>query len=238
MSNAYATEREARLHYAAKFMRYTGITEGSTAHKELVADYNAIRPLPRGYTATLSDDWCALSVCGQGYELGYRSWPFECSCPKIAAAAKKAGRWRQAGETPEIGEWCLYDWEPNGSPNHIGVVAWVEGGKVWVSEGNYNDSHKIREISVDDWRIFGYAMLDFTELVAKTATAPATEEGTGMDEIIFHSIGDVPEWARATVQKLMDKGALQGVGGGDLDLTVDLLRMLVINDRCGLYDLG
>lgn len=57
-------------------------------------------------------------------------------------------------------------------------------------------------------------------------------------EIVFHTIDEVPGWAKATIQKLIDKGALQGVGGGDLDLTVDLVRMLVINDRCGLYDLG
>ena len=57
----YKTEMEARLHYVAKFMRYTGTTEGSDAHRELVEDYNRIRPLPRGYAAKMSDDWCALS---------------------------------------------------------------------------------------------------------------------------------------------------------------------------------
>ena len=46
---------------------------------------------------------------------------------------------------------------------------------------------------------------------------------------------NMPEYARPTVQKLVDKGILQGDDGG-LNLTDDLLRILVINDRAGLYD--
>ena len=46
---------------------------------------------------------------------------------------------------------------------------------------------------------------------------------------------NMPEWARPTIQKLVDKGVLKGDGDG-LNLTEDLVRMLVINDRAGLYD--
>ena len=46
---------------------------------------------------------------------------------------------------------------------------------------------------------------------------------------------NMPEWARPTIQKLVDKGILQGDENG-LGLTDDLLRVLVINDRAGLYD--
>ena len=46
---------------------------------------------------------------------------------------------------------------------------------------------------------------------------------------------NMPEYARPTVQKLVDKGILQGDENG-LGLTDDLLRVLVINDRAGLYD--
>ena len=46
---------------------------------------------------------------------------------------------------------------------------------------------------------------------------------------------NMPEWARPTIQKLVDKGFLKGDGGG-LGLTDELLRILVINDRAGLYD--
>ena len=50
-------------------------------------------------------------------------------------------------------------------------------------------------------------------------------------------MGEVPEWGRATIQKLIDKGALKGIDGeGSLALTFDLVRLYVVHDRLGLYD--
>lgn len=47
---------------------------------------------------------------------------------------------------------------------------------------------------------------------------------------------NMPEWARPTIQKLVNKGILCGNEKGKLGLTDELLRILVINDRAGLYD--
>lgn len=47
---------------------------------------------------------------------------------------------------------------------------------------------------------------------------------------------EVPEWARPTVQKLLDKGYLKGNDKGELELTYSMLKLLVINDRAGLYN--
>ena len=47
---------------------------------------------------------------------------------------------------------------------------------------------------------------------------------------------NMPEWARPTITKLVDKGFLKGDEEGKLGLTEDLMRLLVINDRAGLYD--
>lgn len=53
---------------------------------------------------------------------------------------------------------------------------------------------------------------------------------------IYNYIDDnMPEWAKPTIQKLVDKGILKGDDNG-LNLTEDLMRILVINDRAGLYD--
>ena len=54
--------------------------------------------------------------------------------------------------------------------------------------------------------------------------------------MIYNYIDDnMPEWARASVQKLIDKGVLAGTGGG-WDLTLDMLRTIVWFDRLGLLD--
>ena len=54
--------------------------------------------------------------------------------------------------------------------------------------------------------------------------------------MVYNYIDDnMPDWAKPTIEKLVSKGILQGSGNG-LNLTEDFMRMLVINDRAGLYD--
>ena len=58
----------------------------------------------------------------------------------------------------------------------------------------------------------------------------------GDAEMIYNYIDDnMPAWARPTIQKLVDKGYLRGNDKGELELTFDMLRMFVVNDRAGLY---
>lgn len=74
--------------------------------------------------------------------------------------------------------------------------------------------------------------------VAQAIAEAITGQTTEMEEtkMIYNYVDDnMPAWARPTVQKLMNKGALKGNENGELGLTDDLLRMLVINDRMGLY---
>lgn len=47
---------------------------------------------------------------------------------------------------------------------------------------------------------------------------------------------NMPDWAIPTVAKLKNKGYLQGGEDGKLNLDETMLRILVINDRAGLYD--
>lgn len=48
--------------------------------------------------------------------------------------------------------------------------------------------------------------------------------------------GNLPDWAKPTVQKMISKGLLKGDENGRLGLTDELLRVFVVNDRAGLYD--
>lgn len=51
---------------------------------------------------------------------------------------------------------------------------------------------------------------------------------TRYGRIVDGKVTDVPAWAQDTVQKLVDDGVLAGVGDGKLDLSMDMLRTLVI----------
>ena len=50
----------------------------------------------------------------------------------------------------------------------------------------------------------------------------------------YQKIEEVPKYAKPTIQKLIDKKMLKGNENG-LDLSEDMIRMFVINDRAGLY---
>ena len=64
-----------------------------------------------------------------------------------------------------------------------------------------------------------------------------TEQKEVHKEMVYNYIDDnMPEWAKPTVQKLIDKGALKGDEKGKLMLTGTMLRLFVIHDRMGVYD--
>ena len=52
----------------------------------------------------------------------------------------------------------------------------------------------------------------------------------------YKTLNDVPTWGKPTIEKLINKNALRGDENGNLNITNDLLRTLVIHDRLGLYD--
>lgn len=52
----------------------------------------------------------------------------------------------------------------------------------------------------------------------------------------YNTLEEVPEWGKATIEKLMNLGVLKGNENGELNLSYDFLRTLVIHDRLGLYD--
>ena len=63
----------------------------------------------------------------------------------------------------------------------------------------------------------------------------ALEGGEDALEKRYQTIDDIPEWGKPTINKLIAKGIIAGVSGG-LDMSLDMLRLLVWNDRAGLYN--
>ena len=67
-------------------------------------------------------------------------------------------------------------------------------------------------------------------------TAQEDEEQPQKPEnAVYNTLEEVPGYAQATIQKLLDSGFLKGASDG-LKLSEDMIRILVINDRSGLYD--
>lgn len=237
----YRTEREARLNFAVECLKFTGIKEGSKEHAALMDFYNMIDPLPRGYRMTLKDAWCAAFLCATAWKLGYRNWNFECSCSRLQEMAKADGIWRDRSYTPRVGDWVVFDLsKPWGKGDHIGAVTSTDGRKVYSCEGNFSDSVKNRlDLEIGSNQICGYICNDFFELVDNSnfvggdrpnipVEIPEFEEDEDMaNQKIYNSVDEMPEWAQEGVQELIDDGTIEGVGGGDLGMTMADIRLAV-----------
>ena len=51
--------------------------------------------------------------------------------------------------------------------------------------------------------------------------------------VYYKTLDDVPEYYRDAVAKAVDKGALNGTGNGELNVSEDLCRTLTVLDRIG-----
>lgn len=145
---------------------WVGKKEADKTHQEIIDIYNAHRPLARGYKVKYTDAWCATTVSAAAIKLGYTDIiPTECGCGQMIELFKKIGSWvENDAHVPSPGDIMFYDWDDSGNgdntgwPEHVGVVEKVVDNKITVIEGNYNDSVKRRNMSVNSKNIRGYAV--------------------------------------------------------------------------------
>ena len=87
----------------------------------------------------------------------------------------------------------------------------------------------------------GYGEKILSILKAILSTKPDEMEEA---EVRYNKIADMPAYAQPTIIKMVDKGFIGGAGTkkdennrpADLDLSMDMIRIFVTNDRAGLYD--
>lgn len=78
------------------------------------------------------------------------------------------------------------------------------------------------------WGRFGCSMAGFREDVQRLL------DGGQEEAARYNRPEEIPVWAQGTIQKLLRSGILQGDGAG-LDLSRDMLRLLVLLDRAGQF---
>lgn len=83
----------------------------------------------------------------------------------------------------------------------------------------------------------GKSMNDFRMDVAKALTKQdKPKKGEDDDMTYYKTLADVPSWYKAAVQKAVNKGALNGTGNSELNVSEDLCRTLTVLDRLGKLD--
>lgn len=100
------------------------------------------------------------------------------------------------------------------------IISHAEGAARGIASAHADPTHL--------WRAFGLTMDGFRADVAAAMAAKNTDEESEDSMVRYDSIDDVPGWARSTVKEMMDAGLIAGTGGGRLDLSDDMLRMLYI----------
>ena len=80
------------------------------------------------------------------------------------------------------------------------------------------------------WKPFGLTMDGFRADVRAMMEVENTDE-EDEDMTRYDSVAEMPQWARAGVQRLIDRGALSGVGNGKLDLSLDMIRTMLVCQR-------
>lgn len=104
------------------------------------------------------------------------------------------------------------------------IISHAEASAMGIGTDHADPEHLWRQLGR------GYTMDGFrADVAAKMAAGNTDEEDDDM--VRYDSIDDVPGWAQDTVRALMDAGALQGDDQGRLDLSLDMIRGMVIGKR-------
>lgn len=142
---------------------YLGISEKSSRHQEIINAYNKAK-YADAYTMTINDPWCCAFVvacfgmCDAGDII-----PGYAYCDGMIEIFKKWGRWQnRIGATPTKGDVVFYDWNGDGSSDHVGIVVNNSFGELNVIEGNMKDSVGYRKINSSASQIIGFGRPNYS----------------------------------------------------------------------------
>ena len=167
--------------------------------------------------------WCMVFVQWVFDQAGVKLPVRTASCGALMRSAQSAGQWVTGDYRP--GDVVIYDFPGGAATDHCGIVEAVDGTYISAIEGNTSSA------SDADGGAVERRARKFSQIVG--AVRPSYDKE--VEEVRYNTVEECPSWARETVQKLIDKGYLGGNGQG-LDLSHDMVRVLVIQDRAGNFD--
>ena len=106
-------------------------------------------------------EWCACFVSWCADQCGYIESglvPKFAGCVDGANWFKSNGKWQDRTYEPKTGDIIFFDWEGDGTTDHVGIVEKCENGTVYTVEGNSSDACKQRQYTVGSSNIYGYGI--------------------------------------------------------------------------------
>ena len=120
------------------------------------------QPYWRWYGFNSRVEWCACFVSWCYGQMGL-------SEPRFAACQSQGipwfqshGQWGARGyDNLAPGDAIFFDWDLDGSADHVGIVIGTDGSRVYTVEGNSGDACKIRSYDVNYECIKGYGLMNW-----------------------------------------------------------------------------
>ena len=106
-------------------------------------------------------EWCACFVSWCADRCGYIDSgliPKFAGCIDGANWFKSNNRWNDRNYEPKAGDIIFFDWEGDGTTDHVGIVEKCENGTVYTVEGNSGDACRQRQYTVGSRNIYGYGI--------------------------------------------------------------------------------
>ena len=176
------TEKELRQKVLTIMQSWLGYNETNGNYRRIIDIYNSHKPLARGYAVRYTDEWCATAVSAAFIQAGLTDIaPTECSCSRMIERYKAKGRWKEADDyVPKVGDIIMYDWQDKGvgdntgAPDHVGIVAALNGTSLIIIEGNKGEAVAYRAMTVNGKYIRGYCLPDYASKANKTEAKAAS----------------------------------------------------------------
>lgn len=114
------------------------------------------------YGFTSREEWCACFVSWCANQAGLIQ---SGAVPKFSLCTdgknwfQNQGKWQGAGSMPSPGAIVFFDWEHDGTCDHVGIVERCDGTTVYTIEGNSGDAVKERSYAISSNSIMGYGMV-------------------------------------------------------------------------------
>ena len=117
-----------------------------------------------GFTSRVA--WCACFVqwCmnNSGVSDLYAHSANNAYCPTLTKWFSDNGRWASGGFTDMVaGDTIFFDWEGDGSPDHIGLVIGRDDTYVYTVEGNSGDAVRAKKYALNSSVIYGYGLMNY-----------------------------------------------------------------------------
>ena len=154
------------------------------------------------------EEWCAMfaSFCLENAGVPEGEFPRSAGCDRWISDLRYYGLYAEADEyAPQAGDLIFFDWDGDGSSDHVGIVTGATETELTTIEGNSGRTVREKTYAINDTQIMGYGLVNvaYADYAARTAAADEPEDL--VEDLIP---ADAFEALKAEIEVAADEAAL------------------------------